>query len=119
MGLQKWSDEITVVELSDSPQFADDMVSLLEQLAGAPSDVVLNFAGVGFINSSDVAKLLRLRKKMMTLHRRLMLCDVTVQVHGIFKVTGLDKMFEFAGDIATALAAVQLAAGPGEGENAE
>lgn len=118
MGIQEWSDQITVVELLDSPQFADDMSALLEQLETAPSDVVLNFAGVGFINSSDVAKLLRLRKKMAALHRRLMLCDVAAQVHGVFKVTGLDKMFEFAGDIATALAAVQLAAGA-EAEDAE
>ncbi len=108
MSIQQWSDGITVVELTDSPQFADDMSALLEQLDGASSDVVLNFAGVGFINSSDVAKLLRVRKKMVSLSRHLRLCDVSTQVYGIFKATGLDKMFEFAGDVATALASLQL-----------
>jgi len=118
MSIQKWSDEITVVELFDSPQFADDVSAVTEELEGAPTDVVLNFAGVDFINSSDVSKLLRLRKKMMALRRRLMLCDVTPPVFGVLKTTGLDKMFDFAGDVATALATVQLA-GPVDEEDAE
>ena len=114
MGIQKWSDEITVVELSDSPQFADDMTTLLDQLNDTATDVVLNFAGVGFINSSDVAKLLLVRKKMNSLGRRLMICDASSQVCGIFNVTGLEKMFEFTTDIATALTAIQLANGLGD-----
>ena len=118
MGIQKWSDEITVVELFDSPQFADDVSALTEELDDGPCDIVLNFAGVDFINSSDVSKLLRLRKKMLTLRRRLMLCDVTGPVFGVLKTTGLDKMFDFAGDVATALATVQLA-GPVEAEDQE
>ncbi len=116
MGIQKWSDEITVVELSDSPQFADDMTALLDHLDDTATDVVLNFAGVGFINSSDVAKLLRVRKKMISLGRRLMICDASSQVCGIFNVTGLEKMFEFTNDIATALTAIQLANGVGDEE---
>jgi len=118
MGIQKWSDEITVVELFDSPQFADDVSALMEELDGAATDVVLNFTGVGYINSSDVSSLLRLRKKMAALGRRLMLCDVTPPVYGVLKTTGLDKMFDFAGDVATALATFQLA-GPIEAEDAE
>jgi len=118
MGIQKWSEEITVVELFDSPQFADDVSALMDQLDDAPSDVVLNFAGVGFINSSDVSKLLRLRKKMLGLRRRLLLCDVTSPVFGVIKTTGLDRMFDFAGDVATALATVQLGR-PVEADSAE
>ena len=109
MGLQKWSDGITVAELFDSPQFADDLSALMAELDGAACDVVLNFAGVGYINSSDLSKMLHLRKKMAALGRRLILCDVTGPVHGVLKTTGLDKMFEFTGDVATALATVQLA----------
>ena len=118
MSIQKWSDEVTVVELFDSPQFADDLSALMEELDDAPTDVVLNFAGVDFINSSDVSKLLRLRKKMMALRRRLILCDVTPPVFGVLKTTGLDRMFDFAGDVATGLATVQLAA-PVDEQNAD
>ncbi len=109
MAIQKWSDDITVVELGDDPLFSDELASLIEDLEQTPSDVVLNFGTVSFINSSNVAKLLRLRKLMMAGERRMVLCGVNAQVWGIFLVTGLDKIFSFTGDIATALASVQMA----------
>jgi len=108
MAIQKWSDEITVVELSDDPQFTDEMVALADALEERPTDVVLNCASVGFINSSNVARLLRLRKTMISNGRRLILCGVGTQVWGVFLVTGLDKIFEFTNDISTALAGIQL-----------
>ena len=60
--------------------------------------------------------MLRVRKKMISLGRRLMICDASSQVCGIFNVTGLEKMFEFTNDIATALTAIQLANGVGDEE---
>ncbi len=114
MAIQDWSENITVVELSDDPQFTDDLGGLMESLEDEPKDVVLNFAATGFINSSNVAKLLRLRKMMISSKRRLILCEVNTQVWGVFMVTGLDKIFEFTNDIATALATLQLAGGKTE-----
>ena len=76
----------------------------------------MNFAAVGFINSSNVASLLRLRKQMILDQSRLVLCGVNTQVWGIFLVTGLDKIFELTNDIATALATLQLANGETEEE---
>jgi anti-anti-sigma factor len=108
MAIQKWSEKITVVELADDPQYNDELTALMESLETKPTDVVLNFAAVGFINSSNVAKLLRVRKMMITQGRRLILCDVNTQVWGVLLVTGLDKIFEFTNDISTALATLQL-----------
>ncbi|MHC4294434.1 MAG: STAS domain-containing protein [Planctomycetota bacterium] len=108
MAIQKWSDNITVVELNDDPQFADDLTTLMEGVEDTASDVVLNFSAVSFINSSNVASLLRLRKQLVNLERRLVLCGVNTQVWGVFLVTGLDKIFEFTNDISTALATLQI-----------
>lgn len=108
MAIQNWSDEIIVVELADDPQFTDELNSVTDALEGTPRHVVLNFAAVGFINSSNVAKLLRLRKGTANLSRKLVLCEVNTQVWGVFLVTGLDKIFVFTKDIATALASLQL-----------
>ena len=121
MAIQNWSDEITVVELNDDPQFTEDLDGLMDSVESNPTDVVLNFAAVGFINSSNVAKLLRIRKVMLAVDRRLVLCDVNAQVWGIFLVTGLDKIFEFTSDVAIALASLQMemAAGEEEAEEAE
>jgi len=108
MAIQNWSDDITIVELSDDPQFTEDLDSLMDSVESKPTDVVLNLAALGFINSSNVAKLLRVRKVMLAIDRRLVLCDVNAQVWGIFLVTGLDKIFEFTSDVAIALASLQM-----------
>ena len=113
MAIQNWSETICVAELGDDPQFTDELTTLMDNLEAEPMDVVLNFGAVSFINSSNVAKLLRLRKVMMAGNRRLIFCDVNTQVWGVFLVTGLDKIFEFTNDIATALATLQLT-GPAE-----
>ena len=109
MTIQNWSDSIRVVDLGDDPLFSDELNSLMDDLESRPADVVLNFGAVSFINSSNVSKLLRLRKLMLMKSKRLMFCDVNTQVWGVFLVTGLDKIFEFTNDIATALATLQLA----------
>jgi len=67
---------------------------------------------VSFLNSSNIARLLRLRKQLANADRRLIICGVNDQVWGVFLVTGLDKIFEFTNDVATALAAMQLAEEP-------
>ncbi len=108
MAIQNWSDEITIVELNDDPQFTEDLDGLMDSVERNPTDVVLNLAALGFINSSNVAKLLRVRKVMLAVDRRLVLCDVNAQVWGIFLVTGLDKIFEFTSDVAIALASLQM-----------
>ena len=116
MSIQNWSENITVAELSDDPQFTDELNALTDRLGQEPVDVVLNFAAVSFINSSNVAKLLRIRKAVLSVRRKLVLCCVNTQVWGVFLVTGLDKIFEFTNDISTALATLQLANGEGDSE---
>jgi anti-anti-sigma factor len=108
MTIENWSDNIIVVELGDDPQFADDLTNLLDQLEQQPRDVVLNFSEVAFVNSSNIAKLLRLRKKMLGVDRWLVLCGITAKIKSVFAITGLDKIFQFTGDITTALATIQI-----------
>ena len=108
MAIQNWSDEITIVELNDDPQFTEDLDALMDSVEKTPTDVVLNLSALGFINSSNVAKLLRVRKVMLAVDRRLVLCDVNAQVWGIFLVTGLEKIFEFTSNVAIALASLQM-----------
>lgn len=109
MSIENWSENILVVELQDDPAFSDDLSSLMEQIeAKSDVDVVLNLAGVSYVNSSNIAKLLKLRKKQTSNRRRLILCNIDTGVWGIFMVTGLDKVFDVADNVATALAAVQI-----------
>jgi anti-anti-sigma factor len=110
VSIDRWSDNILVVELQDDPAFTDDLTSLLDQVeSNSEVDVVLNLASVNYLNSSNIAKLLKLRKHLLGSDRRLVLCGIDTNVWGLFLVTGLDKVFEFADNVATGLAGVQLA----------
>ena len=106
MSIENWSDNILIVELQDDPAFTDDVTALVDEVESKTGvDVVLNFAG---LNSSNIAKLLKLRKKLINNKQRLMLCGISTNAWGLFLVTGLDKVFEFADNVATGLASVQI-----------
>ena len=110
MAIQQWSDNIILVDLQDDPQFTDELNSLFQQVEAQDNvDVVLDFSGISFLNSSNIAKLLKLRKQVMINNERhIKLCGISTHVWGVFLVTGLDKIFDFADDVASALASLQL-----------
>ena len=109
VSVENWSEDILVVELQDDPAFSDDVKAVTDQVDGRKDvDVVLNFAGVNYLNSSNIAKLLKLRKKLHACKHRLVLCGIDTNVWGLFLVTGLDKVFDFADNLAMGLATVQL-----------
>ena len=109
MPVEKWSDNVVVAHLADDPQFTDDVVSAVSAVeATGGRDAVLDFAAVRMVNSSNLARLLRLRKATESKQGRLLLCSVSTQVWGAFLVTGLDKLFDFSDNVPTALATLQL-----------
>ncbi len=110
MPIQEWSEQILLADLQDDPQLADDLNGLLETVRDRTDvDVVLNFAQVGFVNSSNVSKLLKLRKAVtINNQQKLKICGISTQVWGVFLVTGLDKVFDFADDVTSGLASLQL-----------
>ncbi len=112
MPLKDWSDRIILAELQDDPQFTDDLNTLQETVQErGGADVVLDFSNVHFLNSSNIAKLLKLRKLLHTAAPgKLRLCGLKTEVWGVFLVTGLDKIFECCNDVSSALASVQIEA---------
>ena len=111
MPIEKWSDRIVIAHLSPDPHLGEDLQAVHDQVTGT-TDVVLDFAGVKYLNSSHIAKLLKLRKAISSVEGRLVLCAVDTQVWGAFLVTGLDKIFEFADSVPTALAGLQITQNP-------
>ena len=110
--LTDWSDDIVVVDLADDPQLSDELTAIIDRVAGAETaavpHVVLNMALVGYIKSSNLAQLIKLRKLVNDVGRELVLCAVDDRVWSVMMVTGLDKLFEVAPDPMTALASIQL-----------
>ena len=110
MPIENWSDNVLLVELADDPQFTDDLTTVLDTVEQRTDlDVVLNFQEVTFLNSSNIARLLKLRKAVVISNKRkLHLCAISIHVWGVFLVTGLDKIFDVYDDVATCLASVHL-----------
>lgn len=110
MPVENWSETIVLGHLADDPQFTDDVQAIIELCTNNPQlDVLLDFSNVNYLNSSNIAKLLKLRKLVViTNDRRLKMCRISRQVWGVFLVTGLDRIFEVVEDVSTGLASLQM-----------
>ena len=111
MPLQDWSESTLIAEMNDEPLFSEDFDALADRLEEAKDsmpDVIVNLKDVSRLNSSNLAQLLRLRKLILSRHRRLRICSVGDIVWSVFLMTGLDKLFEFTDDVATSLASLQM-----------
>jgi len=109
MGIQNWSEEIILVDLPQEPEMGDELKTVTETVRDrGDSDVVIDFSSVDIITSSSISKLLKLRKLLADCGHRLVFCSVAAATRGIFTVTGLDGIFEFADDKFVALAGLQM-----------
>lgn len=106
-----WSDSIVLSDLTDEPALSDELNALIDRAKshkGRVPHMVLNFAQVSYVNSSNLAQLLKLRKTLVEREAAMRLCAVRDPVWSVFMVTGLDKVFRFAPDPMTALAGLQI-----------
>ena len=111
MPIEEWSEEITIATIGDEPAFSEDMGNLLQRIGereDSTPDVILDLSSVSYLNSSNIAQMLRLRKRLNTGGRNMRICSVDDQVWGVLMITGLDKIFDFTDDVSTALASLQL-----------
>lgn len=107
-----WSDDIVIADLSDEPALSEELNGLQTRLNAAnpartPS-IILNLAQVTYLNSSNIAQFLRLRKRLDECGKKLRVAAVTDQVWSVMLVTGLDKVFTFVPDTASAIASLQI-----------
>ena len=108
-----WDEHIVLADLADEPALSDEMATILERLeAMAPPEtrpnVVLDFSQVSYINSSNIAQLLRLRQMLEESDRQMRLVGVAGDVLQVMQTTGLDRVLKFSPDMLTALASVQI-----------
>lgn len=105
-----WSEDILIANLADEPALSDELSMICDKVEAADEvpNAVLDFHEVSYINSSNIAQLLRLRKELEEKSRQLVLCGVTDEVMSVLVVTGLNKVFQFAPEMLTAIASVQI-----------
>lgn len=105
-----WSEDIVITDLADEPALSEELNAIIERTGSGARipNIVLNLANVSYLNSSNIAQLLRLHRTLKEAGKRLKLCNVADEVWSVLMVTGLDKYFDFAPDTMTALAGLQL-----------
>ncbi len=108
MATQDWSDDIVLVDLADDPELSEELNAVTDRMEKDSRDVVVNFSNVKFLNSSNISRLLKLRKVLLDNGKRLRLCGIAIQVWGVFLLTGLDSLFDVNEDTASALASLQM-----------
>jgi anti-anti-sigma factor len=117
MSVENWSKTNVLAHLGSDPQFSDELETIIGKVPPAKS-VVLDFAAVHFVNSSNIALLLRLRHRIVEQSGKMVLCNIAKAIWSTFLITGLDKIFEFNEDVPTALAGIQVEEGSPEDEGA-
>ena len=108
MGIDHSSQGILTVDLLPEPDMGTELETVAKVLCDeGDCDVVVDFSSVDIVTSSSISKLLKLNKLLGEFGHRLVLCDVAPATEGIFKVTGLDVVFEFTNDKSAALALIK------------
>lgn len=96
----QWRDDAAIVQvvgdvdLNRSPALQEALLELLEK---NPSTVVIDLAGVGYMDSSGVASLVKLLSRVRQKGVSLKLAALTDRVRNIFEITRLDSVFEIHG----------------------
>jgi len=109
MGIQKWSDNILLVDLPQEPEIADELEAIVEMVREESKyDVIIDFSSVDMVTSSSLSRLLKLREPVVDGERRLILCNIAAAIKGVLTITGLDGVFELADDKFNALATLEM-----------
>jgi len=110
MPVEPWSETVWIAHVSDDPGFTEDISALLERSEqdDFARDMVIDLSGMQHINSSNLSLLLRVRKAAIDRDARLKLAAPADPIWAVFASTGLEKVFDFAEDVPSALAGLQI-----------
>ena len=90
-------DELTIRSIGE------ELFAVLEK--SEERNILLDFRAVQFMSSSALGTLIRFSKRCKEFKAHLKLCGISPQIFQVFKITGLDKVFEIHKDQQEALAA--------------
>ena len=74
-----------------------------------PDKIIFDFDGVKFFSSQVLGLLLDIRAKLKPLNGEVLISAINPQLHRVFKITNLDKVFRFFPDKESAFQAMDTA----------
>ena len=108
MRTERLSDDILLVVLSKEPQLRNQLAKLNETFGKAsPCNVIIDLCLVEIITSSSISNLMILHNLLSERGRKLVLCNVALATKGVFTTVGLENLFHFAADRASAAALIE------------
>ena len=75
-------------------------------LDNCPRKIVVDFERVKFFSSQTLGLIMEMWKKLQNYGGKVVICGIEPQLHRVFKITNLDKIFEFFPDKDSAVAAL-------------
>jgi anti-anti-sigma factor len=96
-------DAVRLVDEAAIQQCHREIVEILDKTE--ESCVLLHFGRVAFLSSSALGMLIRLNKKCLEYKIALKLSNISPDIFQVFKITGLNKVFDIHSDAADALEA--------------
>ncbi len=111
MSIQRWSEDVILVELTENLQRHNDLHAVIALLREeGVCDVVVDFSRVQVVGGAWLTQLQKIQRLVQAGGHKLILCDVAPATRGVFTIAHIDDLFEFAEDRFTALASPRLVA---------
>lgn len=85
-----------ILEASDIQALEDTIMPLIEQNNGL--NLIINFATVEFLSSAVLGLLIRVSKRTIEADGTLKLCEINPRIFEVFKITGLNRVFDIYDD---------------------
>ena len=99
--------EISIGGVADVEAFSVQIVRLIEK--EKPAKMVIDFERVKFFSSQTLGLLLNIRNKLRTYGGDVVISGINPQLHRVFRITNIDKIFSFYENIEGAVKAVNKA----------
>jgi len=89
--------EISMGAAAEIETLSRQMTHLIE--GDKPMKMVVDFEKVKFFSSQTLGLLLDVRKKLQAYNGQVVISGINPQLHRVFKITNLDKIFTFYPDV--------------------
>jgi len=85
--------DASILDTAQVDQIGDELYELVDEKC--IRKIILDFSKVKFLSSSTLGVLITMKKKAVAIKGRVLICSMADDLKKIFKITKLDKMFEF------------------------
>jgi anti-sigma B factor antagonist len=92
---------ISVLDSANIESLGRSLMELVEQQD--TRKLILEFTAVRFMSSQALGVLLQLKKALDPVHGKVIIAGIRPELHKVFKITNLNKMFVFHDDLDQAL----------------